>query len=230
MSKSKSGRVIFISNVIKLDPNVKTPTKADFDNQAKNSNDISSTQYSINKRIFGKLVTSESYHEFYLSNGKTTEDYARKALYMEATEKFFGFEFYNKKKLLFEISCSDYYNGQTTFMEYIDGEPVPLVIDWQELYNEWIHYCKFVDNVKEYVELNFPNYSNKQLDYVELLKKSSKLYPNSIVEDLYNYLHQYGLNQHKQAKANYLAQLELPHINKVNSITITELYYQNMKK
>lgn len=231
MSNKKTKREKKISDVIKLDPTAKTPTKAEFDRQAKNNSDINKGT-TITTNIFGKDYTTTLYDFFYLNNRKSTEDYEHIEAYMDATEKFFELDFSERdnksKKLLYEISDEAYYTGDRIIGKNEEGAPIYELIGG--LYEEWKDYCTFVDNVKEYVSINFPNYDHNQQKYLDQIKKSAKLYPETILEDLYIYLNNYGLNQHKKAKADYLAQVGLPNINATNAYKIVELLYQSSKE
>jgi len=229
MSEKKIGREKEISDVVKLDRTAKTPTKADFNREAKNGTNINVGTV-VKKRIFGKEVQTTLYPYFYLNNSMrfmTTEDYIEHKIYMDATEKFLGIDFSNAKTLLFDIADKAYYTGEQC--AGIDEDSKPIFEPILPLYNEWQAYCDFVDNIPEYIEINFPDYSHKQFQYREQLKQSAQLYPDTIIKNIYEYLKEYGSNQHKKAKVDYLAQIGLPNINAINAIKIVELLYQQLK-
>jgi len=230
MSNKKEGREKEISDIIKLDPTAKTPTKADFNRKAKNGVDVNDTK-NVKKKIFGIDYTSTLHPDFYLENGMSTENYDNHKIYMDATEKFFGIDFSesanDSKKLLFEIADEAYYTGER--FVGTDEANQPIYESIQPLYDKWMTYCDFVDKIPEYIKINFPDYSHNQLRFRKQLKQSVQLYPNTIIEDIYKYLKYYSSSQHKKAKANYLSNVGLPNINKTNAQKIVELQYQQEK-
>lgn len=230
MKKQKIGREKDISDTIKLDSTAKTPTKADFNRKAKDGVDVND-KTNVKKKIFGDYYTSTLYPYFYLENGMSTEDYDNHKIYMDATEKFFGIDFYesanDSKKLLFEIADEAYYTGER--FVGTDEADKPIYEPIQPFYDRWMTYCDFVDKIPKYVKINFPDYSHNQLRFQKQLEQSVQLYPNTIIEDIYEYLKYYSLSQHKKAKANYLSNVGLPNINKINAQKIVELLYQQEK-
>jgi len=146
MSKKKIGREKEISDIIKLDPTAKTPTKADFNRKAKNGVDVNSGK-KIHKKIFGEYYSSDIHPYFYLDNGMTTENYENHKVYMDATEQFFNINFFNHnhKQLLFEIADEAYYTGERYVSTDEDGKPIYELI--QPLYDKWMTYCDFVDKI-----------------------------------------------------------------------------------
>lgn len=230
MSNKKTKREKKISDVIKLDPNARTPTKAEFDRQAKNGNAVNNG-VEIEKKVFSKKCKTTIYPSFNIKTDNkkglvSTEDFANQGIYMEATKEFFGndLDWDNSKRLLYDISCEEYYTGER--ITGVDEVGKPIYEELQPLYDKWKKFCEFVDNISEYVEINFPDYSHKQLQYQQQLKQSVQLYPDTIIENIYKYLKKYGVNQHKKAKSAYLAKVGLPNINATNAKKIVELFYQ----
>jgi len=83
-------------------------------------------------------------------------------------------------------------------------------IDIQQKYEDWGNYCIFVDNIKNFIKTFIPDFNkidgNKKSEWIE------KLSENTITENIAKYIQDYHLNEHKKAKIDMLASLELPNL------------------
>ena len=220
-SNAKTGNAKIISDVTKYDSSVKTPSIQEFRNNAKNGRDIEkSTSIKLGSL---ELKLNE---EFFLSNGLSTNDYKLKAEEMYLTAEFFGLNFLENDlgHVLFELSHELYAYNPTPDL---DNDDNTAYFDIYPKYDEWKRYCIFVDNTIEYIKINFPKHSKDQESTRQMLKTNSELFPSTIIEDIYEFLLEFDLNQHKSAKIKKLLSVGLPNITEENAEKIVTLYLQN---
>lgn len=101
--------------------------------------------------------------------------------------------------------------------------------DLSKAYQDWKAYCEFVDKVKPYISLNYPKYGKEQSKVRDMIYESSKLFPNSFLIKISDYLDNYNLNNSKKAKTDYLLDINLPGITKKNAPIIVDLYIESRK-
>jgi len=93
-----------------------------------------------------------------------------------------------------------------------------------ERLDEWIYYCKLVDELIIYIKEKFPKWDttpwDKKNDYINKLKLSlepSFIDKNQSLISYINYLENYGLGSSKKAKSEYLLNLKLPNITEIST-------------
>ncbi len=232
MSKQKTDAEKEISSIVKLDKTAKTPTAKEFHEKAKKGYDVNKTVKLPDRTFKGKTLSSTLRESFMFPNGKSTEDYLDHKEFMEATKKFFEVDFNKQKTLLYDIACREYYEKERRIQEFnSDGSlKKEITIDLEEEKRKWKKYCNLVDKIKPYIDINYPDYKNEQLKYRGILKKSAELFPDSVIEDICIYLQKYNLNQHKQAKVDYLLSLDFPNIDTNAAKKIVDMHYENKKR
>jgi len=250
MDKKKTLKVKEISDIMRLDNSVKTPSLDYFQKEAKKGNDINKFENIKRpikkknsfrkiepskyikfkeKKIFAKVMPIQYRSIIIFENKLTSEDYMKKKEEMEATKIFFGLGFELEQQLLFKIACNDYQVGETIISDPRTRERE--IFDITKNYQDWKDYCHNVDQIKPYIELTYKNRDKKQSKIRDLLYDSSKLFPNSIIEFISDYYHKYGLHQSKQAKTDALLNLyPLPHIcTKEIALKIVNMYITSQK-
>lgn len=233
MSKEKEGKRKLISNVTKLDEKIKTPTDAEFTKRDKGGLNINEFEtITIGKRNY-KLYQSFLLKPSERKNIKithwhlvSTEDYYLHSEDMQATEKFFELDFSKHKTLLFQLAHPYYL---TKDIPYLAECGCTHYFDLSILYQKWKDHCVFLDNIKSYVNLHFPNYSKSQDTGRKTMREASKLYPNTIIEDISNFLNNYQLNQIQQAKIDALKNSGLPNITEKIAKKLVEMYINQTK-
>lgn len=224
-----------IKYAMRYDPNLSKPREREFIAQSKNGNDLL-----IKDKFYmpGNNIEFELRNDFTLvdknNNCRTTDEYYQIALTMNSIEEFFGFKFENAKRDLFEIAShpnSHIYHQGILLNADNNGNPIET-INLHNKYQKWKNYCVFVDNIKNYIEIEFGSdwYSKNQTKANNKIYDLSKLFPNSIFEDISSYLHKYNLNQHKEAKIDVFKELSLPGTDNMKiTKKIVELYLDSLK-
>ena len=218
-SRKKTPREQTISDVLKLDKEIKTFNKDDYSKLKKDGMDVekrfrqiitkAEVEHLKNIGILDSTTKDEAMvwktysHPIFVSNGYTTDE---KEIHMQQTELFFGFTFDSsaEKKLLYEISDEAYMN------DICDDREESL----SKCYQNWLDYCIFVDKIKQYIYMVYSEefYSKNQNIVRDGLYEASKIFPNTFLDEICKYLQNYNLNQHKQAKIDAFLKLDLPHI------------------
>lgn len=183
-------------------------------------------QPDLSNLIGEKLPNGISIEEVYFSiNNKTY------------TEYFFDLNFKENKKLIWNISCYEYYNEMCaiSMKELIKTDQLKIekengeYLQYDEVgnlsnkYQEWKDYCQFVNDAKYYIKTLHPRYlkfsRKEKLNFIEQLSQTP--FTSNIAKLLDNY----NLNEFKKAKIDKLLELNLPNITtRVTATDFTELY------
>ena len=109
-------------------------------------------------------------------------------------------------------STSKYLEGTGDDGHFYSG----CYIDIKEKYKDWEEYCIFVDSIKDFIYIFIPDFGklngDKKFEWLE------KLSENYIAKDVAEYIQDYHLNQHIQAKIDKLTNLQLPNLTDTKTI------------
>lgn len=210
-----------LNKITKLDPKIKTPTKAEY--QALDKRGDSVEEYTIiPTRIFrGQTRESyKSYNSIYTEIDGIdfiTEDIEHKAMIMEGTKAFFGIPFHMEEALLYRISDEAY-------IRHEDAEA------YTKEYKDWLLLCTHIDAIKPYTELSCPEFDKKQNKYKNQFKDIAQKLPHvEFFRILTTFFDHYTLAQIRKAKIDTLIDTELPNIGKNEAKKIV-IMLENKKK
>ncbi len=211
-SRTKTEREDEITSILKLNKDVDTLTKDDFSKIKQDGNDVEEIYtHTLSKSVANligintdkDLILVNYKNPIYVSSWMTTDD--AKSL-MDDTALFFDLSCNTlaENKLLFKISNEIYTNG------YRDKREGSLNVSYQK----WKRYCSFIDKIKPYIYTIYSKkvYDKEQGKVRDSIYEASKIFKNTFLDNIIDFLQDYDLNQTKTAKVDALLELNIPHI------------------
>jgi len=189
-----------LNDIIKNISYIKTPTKQNYIEAAKNGEDV-------NDYIEEKLQTFPVKHPV---TDKTIQIYNQDISIVDmpeinkqdyiasATQEFFEIKIYNE--LLYQISDEIYTND----IYYETKKPD---------YDNFIEYCLHLNDMKKYISITCPDFNKKQLTYKKQFRQLAQQLPhNKFFVTMATYFDDYNLNQVRKAQEHALLALQLENI------------------
>lgn len=138
------------------------------------------------------------------------------------------------ESLIHQIKHIDYFKSYMQVGEY------KYESHFVKKLEKWVEFCNMIDTMVEYIKIEIPNWNKMKskekkiyIDSWKMIQKAPFMKESTNLRHFIIFLTNFGLHQHKRAKADYLISLGLPNIDNeevaLKVLENTNLFYMSNK-